>query len=102
MCYAPDCGRPIALLQTAPTLNHRTYNIGSGRITTNADVADAIVRIVGGPAPALADGRSPGAPGSDAYLDISRLRADTGFGCQYDLDAAVAEYVGWLRAGHPR
>lgn len=102
MCYAPDCGRAIALLQTAATLHHRTYNVGSGQITTNADVAGAIVRIVGGPPPVLADGRSPGAPASDAYLDISRLRADTGFEPQDDLDAAVADYVRWLRAGHPR
>jgi UDP-glucose 4-epimerase len=102
MCYAPDCGRGIALLQTAPALNHRTYNVGSGRITTNADLADAIVRAVGGPAPVLADGRSPGAPASDAYLDITRLHADTGFEPRHDLDAAVGEYVSWLRAGHPR
>lgn len=102
MCYAPDCGQAIALLQTAPVLNHTTYNVGSGHVTTNAEVADAIARSVGGPAPALADGRSPNAPATDAYLDISRLRADTGFEPRPDLDTAVGEYVSWLRAGHPR
>jgi UDP-glucose 4-epimerase len=102
MLYAPDCGRAIALLQMATTLNHRTYNIGSGRVTTNREVAAAIVNAVGGPAPILAAGRSPGAPASDAYLDISRLRADTGFEARHDLEAAVAGYVRWLRAGHAR
>ncbi|MHC3475173.1 hypothetical protein ACYF6T_41775 [Streptomyces sp. 7R007] len=40
--YVKDTGRAIALLQLAQTLNHRTYNVGSGRATTNADIADAI------------------------------------------------------------
>lgn len=102
MLYAPDCGRAIALLQMATTLNHGTYNIGSGRVTTNREVATAIVRAVGGPAPVLAAGRSPGAPARDAYLDISRLRADTGFEPGHDLEAAIADYVRWLRAGHAR
>src|SRR5262249_14874326 len=33
-CFVKDCGRAIALLQTAEGLNHRTYNVGSGRVTT--------------------------------------------------------------------
>jgi len=27
-----DCGRAIALLVLADTLNHRTYNVSSGRL----------------------------------------------------------------------
>lgn len=102
MLYAPDCGRAIALLQTAATLHHQTYNIAGGRVTTNREVSDAIAHVAGGPMPVLADGRSPGAPVADAYLDISRLRADTGFEARYDLQAAITDYVRWLRAGHPR
>lgn len=102
MLYAPDCGRAIALLQTAATLNHQTYNIASGRVTTNREVADAIAHVAGGPIPPLADGRTPGAPVTDAHLDIGRLRADTGFEAAYGLEASVTDYVRWLRAGHPR
>jgi UDP-glucose 4-epimerase len=102
MLYAADCGRAIAALQTARALNYQTYNVGSGHVTTNREVADAIVRAVDGPAPILADGRSPGAPAADAYLDTGRLHADTGFEPRHDLDAAVADYVQWLRAGHAR
>jgi UDP-glucose 4-epimerase len=29
MCYVKDCARAIALLQTAPRLRHRTYNVAS-------------------------------------------------------------------------
>jgi UDP-glucose 4-epimerase len=101
MLYVRDCARAIALLQTAHALPHRTYNIGSGRITTNRDVAEAIMRAAPGARPALAKGRNPNAPAADAILDISRLRHDTGFQTRYDLDAAVADYLSWLQAGHP-
>ncbi len=102
MCYARDCGRALALLQTTATLRHRTYNVAGGRAVANQEVAAAIGRAVPGAAPALRPGRSPGVPAIDACLDISRLREDTGYAPEYDLDRAVADYVGWLRAGNPR
>ncbi|KAA9378153.1 NAD(P)-dependent oxidoreductase [Microbispora cellulosiformans] len=102
MCYARDCGRAIALLQTARALRHRTYNVGSGLVTANHEVAAAVGRVVPGAVSALLPGRTPGSPGLDAPLDVARLREDTGFVPDYDLDRAVADYVGWLRAGHPR
>ncbi|WP_405151458.1 NAD(P)-dependent oxidoreductase [Sphaerisporangium sp. NBC_01403] len=102
MCYARDCGRAIALLQTAGRLNHQTYNVGSGRTTTNREVADALIRAVPGTTPDLVEGSSPHTPAGDAHLDISRLRADTGFAPQFDLDRGVADYVHWLRDGHSR
>ena len=45
MCYVKDCARAIALLQLAPRLRHRTYNIASGTVLTNRDVAAAIARV---------------------------------------------------------
>ena len=51
---------------------------------------------------ALRDGRGTGWLGRDVYLDITRLREDTGFGPGYDTTAAVADYIGWLRAGNER
>ncbi|MEU6430295.1 NAD(P)-dependent oxidoreductase [Microbispora sp. NPDC046973] len=102
MCYARDCGRALALLQTTTTLRHRTYNVGGGRAVANQEVAAAIGRVVPGSAPALLPGRSPAAPAVDACLDITRLREDTGYAPAYELDRAVADYVGWLRAGNPR
>lgn len=97
MIYAPDCGRAIALLQTAPALRHATYNVGSGQVTTNADVAAALAELAPGAVPALAPGRGPHAPTRDAYLNITRLRADTGFAPAFPLGAAVADYVNCIR-----
>ena len=55
LCYVKDTGRAIALLQTSEHLQHRTYNVASGRVTTNADVIAAIREIVPGSRP-----RTPG------------------------------------------
>ena len=49
LTYVKDTGRAIALLQTAEKLNHRTYNVGSGRATSNTEIIAAIQRV-----PALA------------------------------------------------
>ncbi|MFI7608183.1 NAD-dependent epimerase/dehydratase family protein [Micromonospora sp. NPDC049366] len=37
LCYVKDTGRAIALLHLADKLRHRTYNVASGRATSNAD-----------------------------------------------------------------
>ncbi|TYB70229.1 NAD(P)-dependent oxidoreductase [Nonomuraea sp. PA05] len=100
VCYVKDCGRALALLQTAGRLRHRTYNVASGRITTNGELAAAIREHVPGARVDLPEGRTPGAV--DNPLDITRLREDTGFEPAYDTGRAVAEYVDWLRAGNER
>lgn len=94
MLYVKDCARAIALLQTAARLDHPTYNVGSGRATTNTEVVAAIKRAVPGVELPLEPGPSP--HGAVAYLDTTRLRADTGFQPEYDLEDAVADYVSWI------
>jgi UDP-glucose 4-epimerase len=98
MCYVKDCARAIALLQTAPKLNHQTYNIRAGYPTTNADVAAAITAVIPDAAIPLATGGNP----DGLYLDITRLREYTGFEPAYGTERAVADYIDWLRAGHGR
>jgi nucleoside-diphosphate-sugar epimerase len=100
-CYAPDAGHAIALLMTAPTLRHDTYNVSSGRPFTNRELADALQTIIPGLRLDLLPGRQncPGA--ADPYLDITRLTHDTGFTPSFDVAAAVADYVAW-RADNPR
>jgi UDP-glucose 4-epimerase len=98
LCYVKDTGRAIALLQLAGNLKHRTYNVASGRVTTNADVIAAIRQTIPG-----ADLELPACtsrPG--AALDITRLRQDTGFEPEYDTARATADYIAWLKAGNPR
>ncbi len=99
-CYAPDAGRAIALLTTAQTLRHDTYNVSSGRPFTNRELADALQAITPGLRLDLEPGRQAG-PGDDPYLDITRLTDDTGFEPSFDVAEAVADYVAW-RADNPR
>ncbi|MFF1571365.1 NAD-dependent epimerase/dehydratase family protein [Leifsonia sp. NPDC058292] len=95
--YAPDTGRAIALLMTAPSLKHSVYNVSSGYRYTHRELADALRAAIPGARVSLLDGRSTGVDG-DPYLDISRLRAETGFAPQFDVMGAVAHYVAWRAA----
>ncbi len=99
MCYAKDCGRGIALLQTAARLEHRCYNIGSGRPTSNAEVLAAIQSLVPGFRMDLKDGTGPSFR-ADAYMDISRIQVETDYRPDFLIDKAVPDYVAWLRAGN--
>ncbi|KDN19738.1 NAD-dependent epimerase/dehydratase family protein [Amycolatopsis rifamycinica] len=83
VCYAPDAGRAIALLTTAPELHHEVYNVSSGRPFTYGEFASAL-------GVTLQPGGSSG-----PYLDISRLTEDTGFEPQFDVAASVADYLKW-------
>jgi UDP-glucose 4-epimerase len=96
LCYVKDCGRAIALLMLAERLNHGTYNVSTGRLVRSSEVVAAINAAVPGAGITLPEGRSPGRP-PDNYLDTTRLREDTGFRPEYDVERAVPDYVDWLR-----
>ncbi len=97
LCYVKDTGRAIALLQLADRLNHRTYNVASGRVTTNAEVVAAIEKVV-------PDARIelPAGGTGQSHLDITRVQQDTGYRPAYDTERAAADYIAWLRAGNER
>ena len=50
----------------------------------------------------LPEGRGPAGSGRDTFLDIGRLREDTGYEPAYDTERSVADYLDWLRQGHER
>lgn len=101
LCYIKDCARAIALLHTATDLNHATYNIGGGGVFTNNEVVASLGVAVPGFAIQLTPGKTPGHP-ADPYLDLKRLREDTGFEPRYNLEKGIQEYVTWLREGNAR
>ncbi|MGH2884223.1 MAG: NAD-dependent epimerase/dehydratase family protein, partial [Solirubrobacteraceae bacterium] len=102
ICYVKDCGHAIALVQTAPRLSHAVYNVGSGRVTTNAEVVAAIRAHVPDFDIELVEGRGESAPATDPVLDLARIRQETGYEPAYDTEAAVGDYLAWLHAGHDR
>jgi len=102
MCYVKDCARAVALLHLAPQLSYRTYNVAAGAALTNGEVAAAVKALVPAARVELPEGQSPAGSGQGILLDISRLRADTGYQPAYDTESAVADYLAWLRQGHER
>jgi UDP-glucose 4-epimerase len=96
-CYVKACGRAIALLMRADTLQHDAYNVSSGRPVANHEFVSAVNAAVPGAEASLPAGRHPDAPADDPYLDITRLTRDTGFEPAFDVRAGVADYVAWLR-----
>lgn len=101
LCYAKDCGRAIALLQMTPNLRHSTYNVSTGPIVTNNDLVEELRRQLPGTKIPVREGFDPKGQGTTFAMDTTRLRSDTEFKPEYDLNAAVADYVAWLRAGNP-
>jgi UDP-glucose 4-epimerase len=97
LLYVKDTARAIALLQLADRLNHRTYNIASGHATTNAEIAAAIRQAV----PDAQVDLPSGGDTRQAWLDISRLRHDTGYEPAWNTERAAADYIAWLQAGNP-
>ena len=98
LCYVKDCARAIALLQTAPSLKHRTYNIGTGVATSNRRVVAAIRAAVPGAQPAQHDDNT----NPPKKQNNTRQRNDTSNKPTNTKDGAVADYVSWLRAGNER
>ncbi|HTU29121.1 MAG TPA: NAD(P)-dependent oxidoreductase [Solirubrobacteraceae bacterium] len=98
LCYVKDTARAIALLTLADELAHDTYNVASGRATTNAEVAAAIRSVVPDAEVELPSGGET----RHAWLDITRLREDTGYQPDWDPERAAADYIAWLRAGNDR
>jgi UDP-glucose 4-epimerase len=101
LCYVKDCARAIALIHTAKHLSHATYNIGGGRAFTNGEVVASLSTAVTGFTIQLSPGKTPGHP-QDPYLDLTRIRDDTGFQPRYSLEMGIQEYVSWLREGNSR
>jgi UDP-glucose 4-epimerase len=95
MCYVKDCGRGVALLQTASSLSHSVYNIGAGRATSNGEFADAIRRRYPEAVLPLKPGGS--AQRSQPFMDLTRIKQDVGYAPEFSVEAAMDDYIAWLQ-----
>ena len=94
-CYVKDCGRGLALLQTAPELPERIYNLGWGRATSNEEIAEAVRKAV--PSADIKLGAGPAKTQPNPAMSLERMTRDTGYKPQYDVASAIADYVAYLR-----
>lgn len=100
MCYVKDCGRGIALVQTADHLNHRVYNVAAGFPTTAGDLVEAIHKVIPDAKLEIPEGHDPAGNAIVPWLDITRIRDELGYEPEFSTEAAIADYVAWLRAGN--
>ncbi len=100
LCYIKDLARAIALVHTAEKLQYDVYNIGSGKLTPNRELVEAVKRAVPNFKVDLSPGHFPFPP--LPLMETKRLQADTGFKPKFDTRSAIQDYVGWLKAGNPK
>jgi UDP-glucose 4-epimerase len=93
--YNKDSALGVYLATVAEKVPSRVYNIGSGEGQTLNDLAAAIRKRIPGADIAIGPGDNflgmPYPP--HGVYDVSRARAELGFKPEYDIDAAVADYV---------
>ena len=99
-CYVKDTAAGVQLLQMAPKLSHRTYNISGGAAScmTYGQIAKVVQHVAPTTEIPLPEGPGPNAK-PNPYMDISWAKEDLGFEPQYDLERGISEYIGWLK-GH--
>jgi UDP-glucose 4-epimerase len=96
LCYVKDCAQGVQLVQMAPKLRHRIYNIGAGRPVANSALVKAVKTVAPAANPSLQAGRGPRAK-SNPYMETARVSEELGFKPEYDIERGIADYIGWLR-----
>lgn len=94
MIYMADVAQGIVKAALSATLRHPVYNIGSGRLATLHDVADAVRRLYPQAPIAVEGGMDYMGIGPNYSLyDCRRAEADFGYRPEYDVARGVADYV---------
>jgi UDP-glucose 4-epimerase len=100
MCYIKDLARAVALVHTVEKLQYDVYNIGSGKLTSNRELVEAVKRVVPNFKVDLPPGHFPFPP--LPLMETKRLQEDTAFSPKFDTQSAIRHYVDWLKAGNPK
>ncbi len=102
--YVRDAAAGLSLLLNSKRLPNAVYNVAAGFVWPLAEWCRATAALAIGFDWRLAQEAEQAninyyAPYDRASMDISRLRADTGFVPRFNLPAAVKDFFSW-RAGH--
>jgi UDP-glucose 4-epimerase len=90
--YVKDLANGIALAAHASPLKHQVYNLGSGTLTTVADVEAALRSIF--PDVQITRGKlTPARP----RMDITRACTELGYNPEYKLETGLRDYVAELK-----
>ncbi|HWP59328.1 MAG TPA: NAD(P)-dependent oxidoreductase [Candidatus Acidoferrales bacterium] len=94
--YAKDVALALELACRARDLKQRTYNAGTGVVTTAADLARTLREVVPNLEVTVSGQAEEGARQSP--VDLSKSAAELGYRPQYPLKEALKDYLGELRA----
>jgi len=94
--YAKDVALAIELATQAKSLEHTTFNVGTGVVTTASEFGRIVRELAPGIEVKVADGQT-GDQTPRAPLDLARSRAVLGYAPRYSLEAALRDYLGELR-----
>jgi len=90
--YVKDLANGIALAAHATPLRHQVYNLGSGTLTTIADV-EAALGIIFPDVKTTRGKLTPARP----RMDITRARTELGYNPEYKLETGLRDYVAELK-----
>src|SRR5437773_9447439 len=94
--YVKDVARGIQMVHMAERLNHRVYNVASGRASSNKDVVEAARKAApGARGSVLKPGRTPGNATNPA-TDLSRI-GEVGYKPVPPVATSAAAHLDWLR-----
>jgi nucleoside-diphosphate-sugar epimerase len=97
--YSKDAARATVLALDAKDLGNGVFNITMGRLTTPAEMGDAIAAAVPGAkakfeAPA---GTAISLANRAEHADLSRAKRHLGYEPQFPLQAAVRDLADWMK-----
>jgi len=75
----------------------RIYNVGTGRATPVAEVAEALARALGVPVEPERTGHFRAGDIRHCFADVSAIRRELGFEARTSFAAGLAELLAWLR-----
>jgi nucleoside-diphosphate-sugar epimerase len=96
--YAKDVGRAIDLAATVSAPAQRAFNVGSGAVTTFAELVEAAKTALPGLNVERVEGGGSPTPGIKQPMDLSASKDHLGWEPQYDLVSGFEDYAKELRA----
>lgn len=90
LVHVADCARAIGLVATAECRRHRSYNVGTGRLSTPAEIYAAAGLAL------TQVGKPDSSPAQTPAMDVSRLRQEFGFVAAHDIVGGMRDYLAWL------
>jgi len=100
--YVKDVAKGVAAAIHAERLGQTVYNLGTGTLSTAADVVAAFARVVPGFTATRSEPPRPDPAPRRQAMDISVARTELGYAPTYDLTTGIADYLAELRAATGR